>query len=271
MARYRLHLVALFLIPAMLSAESVSYVSLAAAIIEERLALASPDNATRFERLQKLFGDSGCTGDRLQEQVVSKKGQPNVICTLPGDTESAILIGAHFDTKTPSAGVADNWSGAALLPSLFEALKHTRRKHTYIFVGFTDEEKGLLGSKHFVSKLSKEAKINIAAMINIDTLGLSAMNVWVSHSDKKLVDMLFGVASVLKVDLRGLEMAGVGTTDSESFAFTKIPRIAISSVTRSTLPILHSKADVMKAMDLPVYYDSYKTLCVYLTYLDQKL
>ena len=34
--------------------------------------------------------------------------------------------------------------GASLLPSLFQALKDAPRKHTFTFVGFTNEEKGLL-------------------------------------------------------------------------------------------------------------------------------
>ena len=259
----------LLFISTLLTAEQVQYGSVAASVIESRLKLSSADNAARAEILEKLFKDAGC--EHLAEQTVSKKGQPNIICTMPGEADTVILVGAHFDTRTPSEGVADNWSGAALLPSLFEALKRTQRKHTFVFIGFTDEEKGLLGSKHYVRKLSKEEKANIIAMVNLDTIGLGPLNVWASHANKELTGFLIAASKTLKMPLTAIEIAGVGSTDSESFADTKIRRIAISSVTRDNFRVLHSKNDRLDAMNLPEYYDSYRVLSLYLAFLDQKL
>jgi hypothetical protein len=264
-----LRLGALLFIPALLTAEQVQYGTVAATVIESRLKLASGDNAARAEVLERLFRDAGC--EHLAEQTVSKKGQPNIICTMPGEAETIILVGAHFDTLSPSEGVADNWSGAALLPSLFEALKHTHRKHTFVFIGFTDEEKGLLGSKHYVRKLPKEEKANIIAMVNLDTIGLGPLNVWASHADKELTGFLIAASKTLKMPLTSIEIAGAGSTDSESFAGTKIRRIAISSVTRDNFRILHSMDDRIDVMNLPEYYNSYRVLSLYLAFLDQKL
>jgi Zn-dependent M28 family amino/carboxypeptidase len=266
-----LRLFALLLIAALLGAENVDYIAVKAPVIEERLKLASPVNATRAELLTKAFQNSGCTGDRLTEQTVSKKGQPNIICTLPGETDSVILVGAHFDTVKGSGGVADNWSGAILLPSLFETLRGTPRKHTYVFIGFTDEEKGLVGSRHYVRKLAREDAVRIKAMVNLDTLGLGPLNVWASHSDKALTNHLLAVSQVLKLQLSAIEIEGVGSADSESFAEARIPRITISSVTMKNLPILHSKADQLDTINLTSYYDSYRVIGLYLAYLDQKI
>ncbi|HVV44189.1 MAG TPA: hypothetical protein VHC72_03265 [Bryobacteraceae bacterium] len=40
----------------------------------------------------------------------------------------------------------DDWSGTALLPSLYEALKLKSRHHTFLFIAFAGEEDGLIGS-----------------------------------------------------------------------------------------------------------------------------
>ncbi len=60
-----------------------------------------------------------------------------MICVLPGNSEKVIIVGAHFDHVSDGSGVVDNWSGASLLPSLYQALKDHPRKHTFIFIGFT--------------------------------------------------------------------------------------------------------------------------------------
>ena len=72
-----------------------------------------------------------------------------MICALPGTSDKVIIVGAHFDHVPKGDGVADHWSGASLLPSLYEAIKKEPRRHSYIFIGFTDEEKGEVGS-HFL-------------------------------------------------------------------------------------------------------------------------
>jgi Zn-dependent M28 family amino/carboxypeptidase len=106
--------------------------------------------------LHRLFTEAGCRDDRLTEQAVKGTKVPNVVCILPGMTDTRIVIGAHFDKVRRGMGVADNWSGASLLPSLFESLRNQVRRHTMVFVGFTDEEMGLVGSRFFVRSLTRE-------------------------------------------------------------------------------------------------------------------
>ena len=81
-------------------------------------------------------------------------------------------MGAHYDRVSAGNGVVDNWSGASLLPSLYEAVKGQPREHTYIFIGFTDEEKGLVGSRFYVRQMMKQQVAATDAMVNMDTLGL---------------------------------------------------------------------------------------------------
>ncbi len=77
----------------------------------------------------------------------------------------------------------DNWTGAALLPSLYEGLAGVPRRHTFRFVAFSAEERGLLGSKAYVAELGKSHEV-VTAMVNLDTLGLSESEVWVRRGCK---------------------------------------------------------------------------------------
>ena len=162
-----------------------------------------------------MFEEAGCTGDNLTEQRVKHAQAPNVICTLPGNTGSQIIVGAHFDFVDRGKGVVDNWSGCSLLPSLFQSLKETPRRHTFIFIGFTNEEEGLVGSSFYVHQLSKEARANIAAMVNLDSLGLSPTKM--DLAGKKLAQALLTVAHRSKLPLSMMNVRNLGRSDSDSF------------------------------------------------------
>lgn len=245
---------------------SVAYEKLPREVFDRNIQLATADNAQRFQRLRQLFVQAGC---EPAEQPVRKKGHPNLICTLKGETDKAVLVGAHFDAV--DYGVTDNWAGASLLPALFQSLSTRKRKHTFVFIGFTDEEKGLLGSKQYVKAMSEQDKARTAAMINLDTLGLAKTSVWITRSDQMLVAWLQSAARSLDVAMAGVNMDQVGSTDSESFAKLKIPRITITSITQETFPLLHTPKDNLSAIKMDHYYDSYRLIALYLALLDEKL
>lgn len=239
-------------------------------VIETRLKKVVYVNAMREQVIKQLFADSGC-GKRLSEQAVGGKLPPNVICVLPGTTDKAIIVGAHTDKVSRGDGVVDNWSGAALLPSLYFSLSGQARKHTYIFVGFAGEEIGLIGSDYFVNHLSPDERAKVDAMVNMDTLGLGPTKVWESHADKELAHALTTAAVAQHLQISVSNVDNLGSTDSESFAEFNIPRITIHSVTKETWPILHSIRDRMDAVKMADYYDSYKLIAGYLAYLDTDL
>ncbi len=241
-------------------------------VVEERLREYGGTNRERGARLKRMFADAGC-GEHLSDQPVRHSKAPNVICVLPGSTGRVIIVGAHFDRSPEGDGVADNWSGASLLPSLYEAVKVDPRTHTYVFIGFTDEEKGLVGSRFYARAMTPEQVAATAAMVNLDTLGLAPTEVWNNRSDKRLILALLQLSKHLKVPLNGVNFERVGTTDSESFARLKIPRITIHSLTQKTedAGILHTSRDKLSVIDLDDYYDTYHLLSLYLVYLDQVL
>ncbi len=181
--------------------------------VEARLQKYKGNNSQREATLKEMFAEAGCDAQRLSEQAVKHSKVPNVICVLPGSSGKVFIIGAHFDYASEGDGVVDNWSGASLLPSLYEALKSDPRRHTYIFVGFTDEEQGEVGSRFYARQMTPEQIASTDAMVNLDTLGLGAPEVWTSHSDKWLTAVLIHVAKQMNVLLGGVDVDQVGSTD----------------------------------------------------------
>jgi hypothetical protein len=240
-------------------------------LIEARLKSFTRSNEQRLQMMKKLFAESGCAGEKFTEQTVPHLKEPNLVCVLPGSGDAIILVGAHFDFADQGDGVVDNWSGAALLPSLFETLSHRPPQHTYLFIAFSGEEKGLVGSEYYARKLTKEEKLRIHAMVNMDTLGLTPTKIWVNHSSEELVRVATVVAGALHAPLAGVNVEQVGSTDSESFLTRKIPSITFHSVTQETWPILHSPRDNIASIRLDDYYETYRLITAYLTYLDDYL
>src|SRR2546427_4733393 len=204
------------------TAETVRFDLVSREAIEARLRKYAGDNKQRESTLKQMFTEAGCDGQHISEQPVKGSKLPNVICLLPGSSDKVIIVGAHFDRVSEGDGVVDNWSGASLLPSLYEAVKIEPREHTYIFIGFTDEEKGLVGSRFYVRQMTKEQVAATDAMVNMDTLGLAPSEVWATHSDKRLTGALAYIAKQLNVPVTGVNVDQIGSSDAESFADRKI-------------------------------------------------
>lgn len=237
-------------------------------VIESRLKQYGGNDKEREKTIKQLFSEAGC--EHLSEQSVPGAGQPNVICVLPGTSDRVLIVGAHFDHISDGDGVVDNWSGASLLPSLFEAMKGDPRTHTFIFIAFTDEEKGEIGSHFYARHMTKEQIAVTDAMINMDTLGLAPTEIWLSHSDKTLSQALVYVSKQLHVPVAGVNVDQIGSTDSVQFSARKIPSITIHSLTQETwnAQILHTSKDKLSAMNLDDYYQTYSLLAAYLVSLD---
>lgn len=253
------------------AAEVVRYMPVSRQVVEARLRKYTGDNKQREGTLKEMFTEAGCDDKHLSEDPVKGSKLSNVICFLPGSSDKVIIVGAHFDRVAAGDGVVDNWSGASLLPSLYEAVKLEPHRHTYIFIGFTDEEQGEIGSRFYARQMTKEQVAATEAMVNMDTLGLAPTEIWISHSDKRLSGALIYVAKQINVPVTGVNVEQIGSTDSEQFAARKIPSITIHSLTQETwnAHILHTSKDKFAAVRLDDYYQTYRLLGAYIAFLDQ--
>lgn len=233
--------------------------------IVERMQEIPGTDAERAERIKELFQAAGCKGQVLREQPVQGTEIPNIICHLRGQEEGTVIVGAHYDRSTVARPI-DDWSGASLLPALYECLRSRRRHHSYIFIAFADHGQSLNGSMFFAQQLSNAEAAHIEAMINLDPLGLSPTKIWSSHSDKELVHDLLIMVYTLKLPASQIDLQSAGATDSDPFNARKIPSITIHSLTQQNL--IDGATTSFRRDN---YYDTYRLLCGYLAYLDEIL
>lgn len=181
--------------------------------------------------------------DLIIEKTITK----NVIGMLPGTNpllkDEFIVIGAHYDhlgmggpgsgSRTPDTsvihnGADDNASGSALVIELAGKLASQKDKieRSIIFVAFSAEEMGLIGSKYFVDNCPVPLK-QIKAMFNFDMVGRF-------DPDKKSIS-LSGTGTSLEGDsiitLREKKLSfnvvhspdGYGPSDHAAFYSSNIP------------------------------------------------
>ncbi len=261
------HLLRMALFAAMLLGQDRS-------VIEERFARLRTKEAERTAALREMFAEAGCIGPHYEEQKVPGWKAPNLICTLPGTSSRTVIVTAHYDKTKKGEGAIDNWSGASLLPSLYQSLQGKPRRFTYTFILFMGEESGLIGSRYYVGQLTLPQRRNIAADVNIDSVGLPGyINIWASRANKDLRTDAATVASTLGIRLSAVNAESLvrdGRPDSDSHPFldARIPVIDFHSITPATMPLLHTAKDVPSAVDPATYFDTYRLLAAYLKYLD---
>lgn len=125
--------------------------------------------------------------DNVELQAIGGlQGDYNVIATInaPSATQT-VVIGAHYDT-TNIEGANDNACGVVALFMLADHLSQHKNQLGFNvqLVAFSGEEKGLLGSKHFVNSLTQSQRDSIALMINFDVIA-SGDNLYVLCENKQ--------------------------------------------------------------------------------------
>lgn len=262
MSRGAAFTICVFLCGGVCAAQMLHYSPAQMSEVLERIQTLPDSDQQRADLLWNWFADAGCNGQYLSQQRFASAEAPNVICRMKGDTEDSIIIGAHYDHASSLKRPIDNWSAAALLPSIYRALRARRRHHTLIFVAFADNGSDVAGAEFFISQMSASEIDHVDAMINLDTLGLSPTKIWTAHSDKALVQALVNMVYVLKLPASQVDLPA--PSDSQPFASHNIPQITIHSLTQANLS--SGKLTDLRPAN---YYDTYRLLCGYLAYLDE--
>ncbi|WP_347923271.1 M20/M25/M40 family metallo-hydrolase [Pontimicrobium sp. SW4] len=161
----------------------------------------------------------------------------NVLGFIDNNASQTVVIGAHYDhlgyggegsldrseEKAIHNGADDNASGVAVMLNLVSKLKETNTNNNYLFMAFSGEEMGLLGSNYF----AKNATIptdSINYMFNMDMVGrlkadstLAVYGVGTSPYFKQVI-------SSSNKDFKIIENeSGVGPSDHTSFYLVDIP------------------------------------------------
>ena len=251
-------LFALGISPLTTNAQSLTLIPNAELI--QRVTDAPKDNLERAARLAEWFRAAGC--EPVLHPVGGKKRADNVECILPGESDEIILLGGHTDRSPGSPGVVDNWSGTVMLSALYEALASSPRAYTFVFVGFSAEEEGLIGSRKYVKNLDKEAKRKIRAMINLDTVGSGPLQMETELSDEFLLKSFLSILSMEGAKPLGMNIGNVGESDYSPFRIAGIPVLILHSLKRDQFNKLHTSEDNVDLLDKPAYYQNYRQVAM---------
>jgi hypothetical protein len=123
------------------------------------------------------------------QRVPEAKEVVQVVATLPGATTRRILVGGHFDTinmvqrtlDAPAPGANDDASGTAVALELARVLASRKWRNTLVFVAWSGEEQGLLGSRA-LAKRAKEEGWPLDAVLSNDMVGNSRNNLGQSNA-----------------------------------------------------------------------------------------
>lgn len=132
--------------------------------------------------------------------------------------------GLYTEAKKPFITVPDdNASGVAVLLDLAKKLKETNTNNNYLFITFSGEEMGLLGSNYFVKNPTIDT-IRVNYMINMDMVGRL-------KQDSTLAVYGVGTSPIFKQTVTSNNAnfklipkeSGIGPSDHTSFYNANIP------------------------------------------------
>jgi Iap family predicted aminopeptidase len=216
------------------------------ALAEQILATINPAEPSPLRALQEKLNHSPAfqsinTGryGSLDWQTRTEDGLlMNVLAFLPGNdpqkTQEIIVIGAHRDHFGRQAGLLfpgadDNASGTAVMLEVARAMAQAgaKAKRTILFVSFSGEEQGLVGSRLYLERAVSPIGMT-RAMINIDHAGIGngRLTIGVTGFEKNVAleaGQTVGLAE--KLDLFGFFPGG----DHVPFKEAGIPTVTIVS------------------------------------------
>jgi hypothetical protein len=163
---------------------------------------------------------------RLEAEPVDGKKLPGVV-----------VVGAHYDhlgrggryslaphSEEPHVGADDNASGTSVLMEVARELASKRKelRRDVLFVAFSGEESGVLGSAHFVQLFTSAAQAKkepIVAMLNMDMVGRMRENrlqVLGAETAGEWRELVQGACDVARVEC-AQSGDGYGPSDQTSF------------------------------------------------------
>ncbi len=196
------------------------------------------DDNTWFQTFRVEKGDDGKPHDVR-----------NVIGYIQGSNPDydgqAVLVTAHYDHlglggENARAGEAgkihngadDNASGVSVMIELMKSFAAGGApERSLVFVGFTAEEVGLVGSRYYTEHATPVALEGIMGVINLDTLGRLGdkdVTVFSTGSAKEWSPIFMGVGFTTGIGSKRVASA-LASSDQQSFIEKGIPAVQIST------------------------------------------
>jgi hypothetical protein len=211
--------------------------------------------AGSLAELQKQIDDSGAPASReLGDVAVSGHVQlqrtsrtlKNVVAWLPGEKrDEYVIIGAHYDhigrggpgslapgTNEIHNGADDNASGVAGMLAVADRLAAgPRPARSVLFVAFTAEEIGLIGSNHFVRHPPVPLR-RMVAMLNLDMIGRvrdDDLMIGGMGTARPFDAIIAELDAASPLEVKDFGRGGLGPSDHMVFAIKKVPVLFLFS------------------------------------------
>ncbi|KLU06396.1 putative aminopeptidase [Rhodopirellula islandica] len=211
--------------------------------------LTAVEEAIDADYKPKVIASTGLRG-RLQVGLTKATAtSPNVLGVLEGKgklADETIVIGAHYDhvgmggmgSLAPGTieihnGADDNASGTSTMLAVAERvvdeLNRTTDHRRIVFIAFTGEERGLLGSKHYCSQ-PRFPISNTVAMLNMDMVGRlrdNELTIYGTGTATGFESLVLGLNKGMQQTSRPFKLnlvsTGYGPSDHASFYEAGVP------------------------------------------------
>jgi hypothetical protein len=205
--------------------------------------------AEKFKQAGLMPGGDNGGYFEMWERPGSKMQMTNVVAVLPGKKpglgSESVVIGAHYDhlglgmtIGRPEdkgklhPGADDNASGVAVLLELAGVLKEgLDPDRSVVFVAFTGEEEGKLGSAWYVKNEKRYPVSKSIGMVNLDTVGRLGKNkllILGAGSATEWVHIFRGAGFVTGVDIETVSEE-LDSSDQKSFQEAGVPAVQLFS------------------------------------------
>jgi hypothetical protein len=197
--------------------------------------------------MNSMDGEAGQTATIDIDILSASEFGHNVVGFIDRGKENTVVIGAHHDhlglgeisgslepkTGFVHNGADDNASGVAAMIQLACSIKKYPKKYgnnNYLFIAFSGEEMGLVGSKYFVANPTIDLK-SVNYMLNMDMVGmlredpatLVINGVGTSPAFTPLINSMD--ETITGIDTTKTTESGIGASDHTAFYLADIPAI----------------------------------------------
>ena len=168
----------------------------------------------------------------------------NVIGVIPGRNPAfagqSVVISAHYDhlgLGWPDAkagnqgkihyGADDNASGVAVMLELARLAHKWQPQRSLVFVAFTGEEAGKLGSQYYVANYKEYPTAKAMGVLNLDTvgrLGKNPVTIFATGSASEWIHILRGAQFVTGIEIKAVA-EDIGGSDQTSFQAVGVPAV----------------------------------------------
>jgi hypothetical protein len=199
----------------------------------------------------------------------------NILGRKPGRSTSAYyVICAHYDAiavrdpmwdwkADPAPGADDNATGVAAVLECARLVSGLDLDFSLLFVLFSAEELGLLGSEAYVDSLAEAD--TVLGVINFDMVGYGAPGKYIEVSYDWKSGWLAGLleeahdAVGVPAQLIDLDRTGIYNSDHGSFWRAGIPGVMLADLTDGGVPVYHyyhTRGDTLGNLDIGLVVDN---------------